>query len=217
MSAPLLVPDHDAHEVLRATVTQFGHRAALVSALGPQTLCILEMLRQDNLSLPVYFLDTGCHFAETLAFRRQVEDHFGIVIRAVSPAVDPGPLYTTDPEGCCAARKVEPLRRLLSGFEAWVSGIRADQTGDRASASPVEWDTSFHLWKVNPLLRWTRGDVDAYLSRHGVPTNPLLSRGYRSVGCAPCTAPSTEERGGRWAGLAKTECGLHRRGAVEGK
>lgn len=217
MSAPILVPDHDARDVLRATVAQFGARAALVSALGPQTLCILEMLRQDGLALPVYFLDTGCHFAETLAFRGRVEAHFGIEIRAVQPALDPGPLYATDPDRCCAIRKVEPLQRLLGGFDAWVSGIRADQTVDRAEASPVEWDTRFGLWKVNPLLRWTRGDVESFLSRHEVPTNPLLSLGYRSVGCAPCSTPSSGERDGRWAGLAKTECGLHRRGAAAAK
>ncbi|MBM4389660.1 MAG: phosphoadenylyl-sulfate reductase [Deltaproteobacteria bacterium] len=214
MSAPVPLATGDARELLRATVAQFGPRAALVSALGPQTLCILQLLRQEGLSLPTFFLDTGCHFAETLAFRQEVERHFGVEVHAVRPALDPGPLHATDPERCCAIRKVQPLQQLLGGFEAWVSGIRAEQTADRAEAAAVEWDLRFGLWKVNPLLGWSRATVDEFLSRHGVPTNPLLASGYRSIGCAPCTQPSTDERGGRWPGLAKTECGLHRRSSA---
>ena len=111
--------------------------------------------------------------------------------------------------GLLELRKVAPLRELLGGYEAWISGIRRDQSPARANAEVVEWDESFGLVKINPLVAWTRDEVQAYIRLQGLPVNPLLSQGFGSVGCWPCTHPSADERGGRWVGRAKTECGIH--------
>jgi phosphoadenosine phosphosulfate reductase len=123
-----------------------------------------------------------------------------------------GPLYRLRPDQCCHDRKVLPLRRAVAGYDAWLSGIRGDQTAHRAAARVVQWDARFGLVKVSPLLGWTRRDVWQFILDHDVPYNPLHDQGYPSIGCWPCTAPVAaggDERAGRWAGTGKTECGLH--------
>jgi phosphoadenosine phosphosulfate reductase len=169
----------------------------------------------------VFNLDTGYQFRETLELRDRIAEQYGIEVELVGAdlsaeqfeAANGGPVYATDPDRCCFERKIVPLRRAVVGFDAWISSIRADQSEHRARAEVVGWDKKFDLVKVNPLLRWSRRDVWAFLVANKVPYNPLHDRGYPSIGCWPCTRPVAEgeadERAGRWAGQAKTECGLH--------
>jgi phosphoadenosine phosphosulfate reductase len=193
----------------------------LASALGPQSLAILDMLQRARLAVDVLFLDTGLHFAETLALKEEVERRYGLRIRAVEPELSLSEqarrcgerLWQRDPDRCCAERKLEPMRRALAGYDAWISGIRRSQSPARARAQPLEWDARHGLHKVNPLVAWSREQVERYLREHDVPRHPLLARGYASVGCRPCTSPlapgESDERAGRWRGTAKDECGLH--------
>ena len=121
-------------------------------------------------------------------------------------------LWSCAPDICCEVRKVEPQRRWLAGFDAWVTGIRRDQTAQRAETPVVGWDEFFGVFKIAPLASWSREQVFGYAEEHGVPLNPLLFKGYASIGCEPCTRPVREgedERAGRWPGMEKTECGLH--------
>jgi phosphoadenosine phosphosulfate reductase len=223
-ATPAAPPGDEAELLLQWAASVFGQRSALLSSLGPQSLLLVDMLARLGLRIPVLLLDTGLLFAETYALRRRVEERYGIAIRAVRPrqslaeqAAVHGPrLWERDPDTCCRLRKVEPLRQALSGLDAWITGIRGEQSESRAASRPVEWDGQFGLIKVNPLLHWDRRRVFAYLLEHGVPYNPLLDQGYPSVGCRPCTVPvdssaSQDERAGRWAGRAKTECGIHHR------
>lgn len=217
------LPGEDAPpELLLLWAAQtFGQHATLATSLGPQSLVLMEMLHQLGLQLPAFFLDTSLLFGETYALRREIEHRYGVRIEAVRPRQDLSAqaarhgsrLWQREPDLCCAIRKVEPLRRHLATKAAWITGLRRDQSSSRQDVARVAWDSTNRLWKLNPLVRWTRRDVDGYLRGHDVPTNALLERGYRSVGCRPCTAPSheTDERAGRWPGQSKTECGIHGR------
>lgn len=212
-AAPAQPPLDSVHDRLVRVRRRFGERLTLVSALGPQSLLILDLLAEQGAIPNLAFLDTGAHFAETLSFLGEVEARYGVAIERLA-AADPEPeQWTRDPRACCAARKVEPLRRHLVRFDAWISGIRADQTEERRAARAIAWDDGYGLWKVSPLVDWSRPQVLAALAARGVPTHPLLSRGFASVGCAPCTRPSEDERGGRFVGQARRECGIHLAGA----
>ena len=221
--APLAADGPEA--LLLWAADRFGARLALATSLGPQSLVLLDMAHKLGLTVPTFFLDTDLLFDATHALRTRIEARYGIRIEAVRPrpslgaqrAVHGDRLWATDPDRCCALRKVEPLRQHLQGRAAWITGIRRSQGGLRSHANHLEWDRQFSLYKLNPLIDWSREDVDRYLAAHGVPTNPLLDQGYRSVGCGPCSAPVTfddhdhDERAGRWADSEKTECGIHGR------
>jgi phosphoadenosine phosphosulfate reductase len=213
------------HDVLRWASREYGSSLVLTTSLGPQTLVILDMLHKLSClsDVHVFFLDTGLLFAETYALRRRVQEHYGIAIDAVRPRLDlydqerahGKELWQHDPDLCCRLRKVEPMQRALSGVSAYITGLRRDQSITRGRVGVVEWDARWQLAKINPLASWTRERVSTYLHEHGVPYNPLLDDGYPSVGCVPCTARASataafDERAGRWAGMEKTECGLHR-------
>lgn len=210
-----------AEDVLHSVCDLFQDRVAVATSLGPQTLVILDLLHGLGRTVPVFFLDTGLLFPETYALRRQVEDRYGIAIRAVRPrhslaqqAEDEGPaLWARDADRCCALRKVEPQVEALADHDAWITGLRRDQGPSRAGVETVDWDARYGLVKVAPLAHWSRADTWRYLISQGVPYNPLLDAGYPSVGCVPCTrrvdGPVFDERAGRWAGQGKTECGLH--------
>ncbi len=168
----------------------------------------------------VLFLDTGYHFAETYGTRDQVAHELDVTVVDVTPTLTVaeqdaqyGPqLHERDPAACCRMRKVEPLRAALAGYEAWVTGIRRDEGPTRADTPLVTFDEQFGLVKLNPLAAWTFDEVVDYANDHSVPVNLLLSDGYPSIGCEPCTQrvePGSDLRAGRWAGFAKTECGLH--------
>jgi phosphoadenosine phosphosulfate reductase len=207
-------------KILSWAVETFFPRLTMATAFGPEGCVILHMLAEIEPRVRVFNLDTGYQFAETLALRDQIAERYGIEVELVRPdttvaeyeAQHGGPVYKAEPDQCCHDRKLVPLRRAVNGYEAWVSAIRADQSAHRAQASVVGWDHKFGLVKINPLLRWTKRDVWAFLVTNHVPYNPLHDQGYPSIGCWPCTRAvdaGQDERAGRWAGQAKTECGLH--------
>jgi phosphoadenosine phosphosulfate reductase len=210
-----------AEDVLRWGVENYFPRLTMATAFGPEGCAILHMLSQIEPKVRVFNLDTGYQFAETLQLRDRIAEQMGIVVELVGAedsvreyeAKNGGPVYTAEPDRCCHDRKIIPLRKAVKGYDAWISSIRADQSSHRARAQVVAWDPKFNLVKINPLLRWSHRDVWAYVVANDIPYNPLHDRGYPSIGCWPCTravsAGETDERAGRWAGQAKTECGLH--------
>jgi len=205
-------------EILRWAVDTYFPRLTMATAFGPEGCVILHMLSEIEPQVRVFNLETGYQFPETLELRDRIAERYGIeLIRPETTvpeyeALHGGPLYGTRPDQCCHDRKIIPLRRAVAGYDAWISAIRGDQSPDRAKADIVRWDAKFDLVKINPLLRWTHRDVWAFIVTHNVPYNPLHDQGYPSIGCWPCTravVPGESERAGRWAGQAKTECGLH--------
>jgi phosphoadenosine phosphosulfate reductase len=206
--------------ILQWAVERFFPRLTMATAFGPEGNCIIHMLAAIEPRVRIFNLETGYQFPETLEVRQRIKEKYGIEVEFVRPESTVkeyenehgGPLYTIRPDQCCEDRKIIPLRRAVVGYEAWISAIRKDQTGDRAKASIVQWDAKFNLVKINPLLHWTKKDVWNFIIQHGVPYNPLHDRGYPSIGCWPCTAPAGDgetERAGRWRGTGKKECGLH--------
>jgi phosphoadenosine phosphosulfate reductase len=168
----------------------------------------------------ILFLDTGYHFAETIGTRDAVESVYDVHVVNVAPertvaeqdALLGKDLFARQPNECCRLRKVEPLTKALSGYSAWVTGIRRVEAPTRANAPLISWDKAFGLVKINPIAAWSDEDMQAYIDANGVLVNPLVDEGYPSIGCAPCTAKPIEgadPRSGRWAGTGKIECGLH--------
>ncbi|MFN2389194.1 MAG: phosphoadenylyl-sulfate reductase [Actinomycetota bacterium] len=206
-------------------------RLAVATSFQSSGLVILHMLRSIRPDIPVLFLDTGFHFAETMEFRTHIRDLWDLKLVDVrgahgSPAAQAaryGPeLYRTDPERCCFINKVEPLQAALEDFDGWMSGIRRDQSPLRADTPIVEAQmlpSGNEVLKIHPLARWGKDDVQSYLRLHEIPTHPLLENGYRSIGCTPCTRPvsgSDDDRAGRWESFSKTECGIHTFGKGRG-
>ena len=200
-------------------VETFSANVALSSSFQMQSLPLLHIVSQVAPQLPVLFLDTGYHFPETLTFRDQIVQAWGLNLKIVRAAVSHGEfivrygdaLFRQNPDLCCYINKVEPMQRALAGLQAWISGIRRDQSPSRKNAQVVE-QTAQGTVRIHPMARWTRRDVWQYIHDHNLPEHPLLTQGYLSVGCAPCTRrvyEGEEERNGRWAGREKTECGLH--------
>ena len=207
-----------AQDVLRWATETFPGTFAVATSMGDGLLA--HLVSTVDPSIPLLFLDTGYHFAETIGTRDAVASSYGVTVRTVLPLLTVGEqdtaygadLWNRDPTRCCALRKVEPLERALAPFVAWGSGVRRDEAVTRRDAGLVEWDAKRQMVKVNPIAAWTQDDVDAYIEQHGVLVNPLAFDGYPSIGCAPCThrvAPGQDPRSGRWSGQAKTECGLH--------
>jgi phosphoadenosine phosphosulfate reductase len=207
-------------EILRWSIESCAPKLTMATAFGPEGCVILHMLSEIEPKIRVFNLDTGYQFAETLELRERIARRYGIEVEMVRAeqtvheyeAGNGGPIYATDPDRCCRDRKIIPLRRAVEGYDAWISAIRADQSLHRARADVVGWDAKFGLVKINPLLKWTKRDVWAFVVTNDVPYNPLHDQGYPSIGCWPCTRPvvqGDDERAGRWAGQAKTECGLH--------
>jgi phosphoadenosine phosphosulfate reductase len=206
--------------VLRWAVERFHPRLTMATAFGAEGCCIIHMLAEIEPAVPVFNLETGYQFPETLELRERIKERYGIEVAYIRPelpvaeyeAEHGGPLYRHRPDQCCYDRKVLPLRQAVKGYEAWISAIRRDQTADRGKAAVVQWDAKFGLVKVNPLLTWNRRDVWSFITRNEVPYNPLHDRNYPSIGCWPCTqavGDGDDERAGRWAGKVKKECGLH--------
>lgn len=207
-------------EILRAAVSDiFSGRIALVSSFGAESALLLHFLADIDRSVPVLFLDTGKHFMETLMYRDILGGRFAFTdMRALAPdesaiaAADPdGTLWSTDPDLCCRLRKVDPLTKGLAGFDAWITGRKRYQSATRA-ALPV-FEALDGRIKVNPLAHWTAADIDSGIREARLPRHPLADEGFKSIGCLPCTtsvADGGELRSGRWAGLDKTECGIHR-------
>jgi phosphoadenosine phosphosulfate reductase len=207
-------------EILRWAAATYGRKLTMATAFGAEGCVLLAMLAEIEADIHVFNLETGYQFPETLELRERIREKYGIevaFVRASESVVEMearygGPIYGTRPDECCRIRKVEPLKKAVAGYEAWISAIRRDQTPDRAKAGIVEWDPKFSLVKVNPLANWTKHDVWKYILDNDVPYNPLHDQGYPSIGCWPCTRAVGEgqnDRAGRWAGFAKVECGLH--------
>lgn len=208
-------------EVLRWAVDRYGERLTLsVSFGGPEGMVLLDMLSRITDRVPVFTLDTGFLFEETVAFREEVMERYQVPLNVLTPGLSLeeqveryGPeLWSCKPDICCEVRKVEPQKRYLRGYDAWVTGIRRDQTPQRAGTPVLGHDEFFGVAKIAPLAGWSADDVEAYVHEYDVPLNPLLSMGYRSIGCEPCTrpvAPGEDPRAGRWSDSDKTECGIH--------
>ncbi|MFM7210360.1 MAG: phosphoadenylyl-sulfate reductase [Verrucomicrobiota bacterium] len=213
-----------AEDRLRWAHETFGDRAGIGTSFQPAGVVILHLARTAGLPIRAFTLNTGLLFPETIAFKAEIERILGIKVDDVEPeqtveqqAAAHGPeLWKRDPEKCCELRKVQPLGRRLFDLDLWISGLRRDQSAERASTpllSLAGRPDGSDVWKLNPLVDWSKERVHDYLAAHGLPHNPLIDRGYRSIGCAPCTVPSSggDERGGRWPGFDKRECGLHTR------
>ncbi|WP_432247256.1 phosphoadenylyl-sulfate reductase [Streptomyces sanyensis] len=207
-----------APDVLRWAADTFGPRFCVTSSM--EDAVVAHLASRALPGVDVVFLDTGYHFEETIGTRDAVEAVMDVNVITLTPRrtvaeqdAEYGPrLYERDPDLCCALRKVAPLRDGLAGYDAWATGLRRDESPTRANTPVVGWDEKRRKVKVSPIARWTQEDVDAYVTAHGVLTNPLLADGYASVGCAPCTRrvlDGEDARAGRWAGRGKTECGLH--------
>ena len=202
-----------AVEILRWASHEYGPRLTFAAALGAECCVIIDLIARHELPIDLFTLDTGVLFPETYALWRALEDRYDVKIRAVRPeqtidaqALVHGPtLWEREPDRCCELRKVRPLKTALSGFGAWITAIRRDQTPERASAQIVEDDRKFGLVKINPLVAWTHDDVWAHVYANDVPTNALHAAGYPSIGCQPCTSPvaaGEDPRSGRWRGAA---------------
>lgn len=196
----------------------FPGRIALVSSFGAESAVLLHMVSEIDPATPVVFLDTGKLFPETLIYRDRLVSRLGLTdVRSVGPDdaeardFDPdGDLWLSNADACCHIRKVAPLERALRGFTAWITGRKRVHGGERAALPLLE--TADWRLKANPLAGWSGDDIAAYMERHGLPRHPLTAIGYRSIGCIPCTRPVGDDedaRAGRWAGLDKTECGIH--------
>lgn len=197
-------------EILGWAAERFGDDLLVTSSFGDSVIAHLAW--SVSSSAEVVLLDTGYLFAETLWFAQHAADLFGGRLRVVTAEGAPDDRWLDDTDACCAARKVAPLERELTGHRAWVTGLRRDDGPGRATTSIVANDLMRGVVKINPIAAWTRDDVDAYTVEHCLPVNPLAGRGFTSIGCWPCTrVPRRDDdpRSGRWAGTAKTECGLH--------
>jgi phosphoadenosine phosphosulfate reductase len=211
-----------AQDVLRWAIDRIP-RFAVTSSFGADSAVLLHLLAQVACDVPVLFLDTGFHFAETLEYRRELVGQLGLTdVRDLRPDLTVaaqatehgGGLYLRDPDRCCAIRKVAPLDAALADLDGWATGVRREQTADRADTPVVGMARrgDRELVKVAPLARWSATEVEAYRRRHALPIHPLAEAGFPSIGCAPCTSPAgaaTDPRAGRWSGMAKTECGIH--------
>lgn len=211
-------PEATAVEVVAWAVREFGPYLAVASSM--QDLVLAHLVSRQLPFVDVLFGDTGYHFAETLGTRGAVEIEMDVDVVDVRPELtvteqdaEHGPrLHDRDPEACCAMRKVAPMRQALQGYEAWATGVRRGETAARANAPLVSFDERNGVVKINPLAAWSDEEVEEYARTHGVVVNPLLSDGYPSVGCEPCTQrveAGQDARAGRWAGRDKDECGLH--------
>ncbi|HWL52564.1 MAG TPA: phosphoadenylyl-sulfate reductase [Chthoniobacteraceae bacterium] len=204
---------------------RFGERAAIGTSFQGAGLVMLHHAVRAGLPIPVFTIDTGFLFAETVELKKRLEDFFGIRIESVRPEQTPAQqaaehgdrLWETAPNLCCTLRKVLPLQHKLESLSVWITGVRRQQADTRKQTAILElyeFDAlrERNILKLNPMVAWSRDAVWAYLHEHKIPYNPLHDRGYRSIGCEPCTRPTGEsqnERAGRWAGQNKTECGIH--------
>ena len=208
-----------AEDVLLWAYEEFGERLCLSCSWQKQSSVLVHMVSELDLDVNVVELDTHLFFKETYETRERLVGRYGLsliqpeVLTVAEQHKREGPnLWETNPDRCCHIRKVEPLINVLRPYDAWVSGIRRDQSPSRAGARKVERSERYGVWKIQPLADWSEEDVWEYIMANDIPYNPLHDAGYRSIGCIPCTRPTSpdeEERAGRWAGSDKLECGIH--------
>jgi phosphoadenosine phosphosulfate reductase len=213
-----LLADARAIDIVTWAALTFRQRLVVASSMADGVVAHLASRALPG--VPVAFLDTGLHFAETYGTRDALAATLDITLVNVTPDLSVaeqeqkfGPkLWLSDPDRCCAMRKVAPLSRVLAPYQAWMTGVRGDETAERVGTPVVHWDERRGMVKVNPIARWTQAEVEAYALRHGVLVNPLQQLGYASIGCAPCTRPvrpGENARAGRWSNTDKAECGIH--------
>ena len=198
-----------AGRIIEWAVETFSPHLALTASMTDAVL--IDLAVQVDPAIEVVFIDTGYHFPETLETVEQVRRHYGLNLRMMTVARQDEALWELDPENCCSAVKVGQLDRALAGKSAWMSGLRRAEADSRVTAPIVARDLR-GLIKVNPIATWSDEDVAGYVADHDVIVNPLLEQGYPSIGCQPCTVRPVDPddpRSGRWAGRARTECGLH--------
>ena len=213
-------------EMLEAVVRDnLAGDLAIVSSFGAESAVLLHLVAQVAPDVPVLFLDTGKHFAETIEYRDQLIEQLGLTnLQILTPedadivAKDENGLrWSYDPDGCCDIRKVKPLEKALARFDASFTGRKAFQSSTRANLPRFEIDTTDAQGrlKINPLIDWSAQDIAAYFEEHNLPRHTLVAKGFPSIGCEPCThkvAPGEDPRSGRWKGWDKTECGIHKPG-----
>jgi phosphoadenosine phosphosulfate reductase len=205
--------------ILQWAYDVYAPRLTMGTALGNSGCVILSMLAKLGLSIPIFNLDTGYQFPETLELLDRLNAKYGVGITRCEPETSVaefeainGELYKLDSDRCCYERKVKVLEKIAPYYDAWFSGLRRDQGPSRANTPVVGWDKKFGLVKIAPLAYWTNKDVWKRIVEHAVPYNKLYDQGYTSIGCQPCTRPTIAgetERAGRWSGKQKKECGLH--------
>ncbi len=207
-----------AEEIARWATDTFGARFCVTSSMADAV--VAHLFSRVAPGVDVVFLDTGLHFPETLKVRDTVARTMNVNVRTIQPRLTVGQqdgefgprLFARNPDECCFLRKVEPLERALSDYDAWATGLRRDESPTRANTPMVAFDAKRGKVKVNPIAAWTQADVDRYIVQWDVPVNELFAKGYGSIGCWPCTRrtqPGEDPRAGRWALFEKTECGLH--------
>ncbi|BFU95152.1 MAG: Phosphoadenosine phosphosulfate reductase [Nitrospira sp.] len=211
-------------DVLTAAIKRYAPKIVLACSFGAEDVVLVDMVHRINPSVPLFYLDTDFLFPETYATRDRLTHRYNLkpaqvlqVKSLLTPEIQAErhgeALWAKDPDQCCKIRKVEPLTRVLKDYDAWITGIRREQSPTRANAKLIEWDNTFGLIKINPLAKWTWADVWAYIKVYEVPYNELHDRNYPSIGCTHCTKPvmpGEDPRSGRWQGREKTECGLHK-------
>ncbi|MEO6847602.1 MAG: phosphoadenylyl-sulfate reductase [Chthoniobacterales bacterium] len=212
-------------EILPWCWERFGARAAIGTSFQGAGIVIMHTAQKLGLLFPAFTLDTGLLFPETLELKKKLEDIFGFEIESLKPeqtveeqAAEHGPeLWLRSPDLCCTMRKVMPLQKKLQELDVWITGLRRQQSETRQRTQILElykFDVIFdrYILKLNPMANWSREQVHAYIKDNNLPSNPLASRGFRSIGCIPCTRAIGEndnERAGRWVGFDKAECGIH--------
>jgi phosphoadenosine phosphosulfate reductase len=207
-----------AHEVIAWAAQTFGPRLCITSSMTDAV--IIHLAAQQVAGIDVLFLDTGYHFAETIGTRDAVQAVYPVNLINVTPPTtvaeqdeELGPrLYSRNPDLCCYLRKVVPLEQALGPYDAWITGVRREETDARSDTRVVQWDPRREMVKVSPIVEWTQQEVDEYIAANNVLVNPLVYDGYPSIGCRTCTArveEGADPRSGRWAGTGKTECGIH--------
>ena len=206
----------NAEEVLGYMVDRFHPRLFVATSIQKEASVIMDMLLKIEPDARFFTLDTGLLFPETYKTWKEIEDRYDVKVEvfegisvARQKALHGDELWKREPDACCDIRKVSPLKRALSEVDAWVAGLRREQSPERADTPKLHWDEKNELWKANPLADWSDKDVWSYIVENDVPYNELHDRGYSSIGCTHCTLPADAGREGRWADADKTECGLH--------
>ncbi|HZC74794.1 MAG TPA: phosphoadenylyl-sulfate reductase [Gaiellaceae bacterium] len=208
LSLPADVEFWPAERVIEYVLAEFPGRVALACSFQKEETVLLDMLFAQAPDARVFAIDTGHLFPETYELWREVERRYGTTIERFEGAAVEDGLWQTNPDLYLAMAKIEPLNRALLDLDAWITGIRRDQSPTRADAPKLGWDEQHELWKANPLADWTDADCWAYISERGLPYNPLHDQGYESIGDTHSTLPG-KGREGRWAGTERTECGIH--------
>jgi len=206
----------ESKEILKWAISTFP-KICIAASFGKDSVVVLHLLKEIKPDIDVIYIDTGYEFPETIAFVEKLKKEWNLNLKVYRPAMSVeeqekiyGKLYFRDPDKCCGFRKVEPMGRALQNYDAWITGLRMDETEFRKNIKIVESQNG--ITKINPIARWCEADVWDYINRNRIPYNPLYDKGYRSLGCKPCTLAGKWgrfERAGRWTGTGKQECGLH--------